>query len=169
MAFDQSTLITVIIGIVAIYILVKVASRIMKVIAIAIIIGLGWYFYQGNSFDDLKGDTLGFLVGNTKIEDYPTKFCAEDKKDNFRCACIANPVYLDLKSRLSDAQIAELENNKEAKMAEIKQSILNRQAEIKACGGEKNKVVTDKIMDLVKGAGNSVKEGFGNRNENKEE
>ncbi len=169
MAFDQNTLILVIVGIIAFYILVKVASRALKVIAIVLIAGLVWYFYQGNTIDDLKGDALGFLVGNAKIEDYPTKFCAEDKKENFRCACIANPVYLDLKSRLSDAQIADLENNKEAKMAEIKQSILNRQEEIKACGGEKNKALTDNIMDFVKGAGDSVKKGLENANGKREE
>ncbi|MFT6961626.1 MAG: hypothetical protein ACJAWV_001341 [Flammeovirgaceae bacterium] len=169
MALDQNTLILFIVGIVALYILIRVASRVMKVIAIVLIAGLFWYFYQGNSIDDLKGDALGFLIGNAKIEDYPTKFCAESKKDNFRCACIAQPVYLDLKSRLSDAQIADLENDKEAKMVEIKQSILNRQEEIKACGGEKNKVLTDKIMAFVKGAGNSVKKGLENANGKKEE
>lgn len=169
MALDQNTLILVVVAIVALYILVKVASRILKVIAIVVIAGLGWYFYQGNSFDDLKGDALRVLVGNTKIEDYPTKFCTEEKKDNFKCACIAQPIYLDMKSRLSDTEIANLENDREAKMAEIKQSILNRQAEIKACGGEKNKVLTEKIMNLVKGAGDSVKKGLENANGKREE
>jgi hypothetical protein len=169
MALDQNTLILVVVAIVALYILVKVASRVLKVIAIVLIAGLGWYFYQGNSFDDLKGDALRALVGNTKIEDYPTKFCTEDKKDNFRCACIAQPVYLDLKSRLSDTEIANLENDREAKIEAIKQSILNRQEEIKACGGEKNKVLTDKIMLFVKGAGESVKKGLENADGQRDE
>lgn len=132
------------------YLLYKITSAIIRVIIILVVIGVGYYLYQGGSLTDLKKDGVQKVVGVLKDDlileifhhqnwEKLTADCPDP--NDHACSCILQPVASDLKNRLGEEEFMHLKSNPSARLDEIKKSILNQKKTIKDClirsGGQK--------------------------------
>ena len=73
------------------------------------------------------------------IEELMAKHCNPQKMDILKCECIIMPVYTDLQSRFRDrqAELKELEKDKEAITQEVLKSFGNQKETMKVCAKNK--------------------------------
>lgn len=124
----------VILGVIAgIYVVMKLAGKVLKVVGIALVIGLAFYFWQGGSVDGLKEGAVKQVFKDTPISELMQKFCQEDKQDKARCMCIVTPVHNDLHTRLSAAELQEVDADPARRSEEIRTSLKNKKKDIRKC------------------------------------
>jgi len=153
-----TTIIVIVVAILAIYIAYKFAKKIMKLVFIlAVLIGASAYIYFGTDyFKDAKSKELG---KNISVENLLKVYCKPDMRasDQLKCDCIIRPLHNDLVKRLSPDEIANLTGRKVLFIKEILVSYKNQRDTIKSKLKErgasdlfaqfKNDIKSGKIID----------------------
>lgn len=138
------------------YILLKVASKIIKTVLTLALVGLAIYFWQGGTVDGLKSAGVKTLFNKkTTISGLLDQHCSAQKAEKVKCLCIAEPVYADLTSRLSGSDISAIDQDSDRVQEEIRTSLKNKQKEIRNCL-VKNK--GSQYMEALKDVAGKVKE-----------
>ena len=130
---NTNTLILIIAGLAVVFILFKIAQKIIKFVLLAVIIGLAIFFWQGGTVSDLKGAGVNSLFGDSNMQTMMDDHCAGEKAERVKCSCIIEPVYQDLSNRLSASEIAEANRNPDRMEAELHKSVSALQKEISLC------------------------------------
>ena len=157
-AIDQNTLIIGIAAVVILYILLKIASKVIRLIGVIAVVALGYFFWNGGTVDDLKEEVVQALFKEQDINQLLSTYCEGSKADGFKCECIVKPVYEDLTSRLSAEEIAALANDEQARIAQIRQSMRNQGSTIRSCiVKEKGGEYWDKVKGVIEVAGDQLK------------
>jgi hypothetical protein len=132
------------------WLLVKVASKIIRFVGVVIVIGLVWFFWQGGTVEELKYKGVQALFRNTSVLEIEDRFCQTEKADTWKCQCLARPVSQDLQARFSEQELKEIDVNDELRLEEIRNSMRIRNDEIQACLKEKGVSGGKGIVDWVK-------------------
>lgn len=155
---DQNTLILAVAAIVVLYILFKIASRILKLVGIFLVIAFGYYFWNGGTAEELKEMGVQTLFKEADVTKLVDTYCSDGQENSLKCDCLAKPIYQDLTSRLSAEQLQSLATNEEERIRQIRQSFRNKGSEIRACFvKEKGGAYWDKLKGAVEAANESLK------------
>ena len=130
---NTNTLILILAGLAVVFILFKIAQKIIKFVLIAAIVGLVIYFWQGGSVASLKGAGVRSLFGDSNIQTMMDDHCSGEKAERVKCSCIVEPVYQDLTQRLTPTEITEANTNAQRMEKELEKSISSLQKEISLC------------------------------------
>ncbi|MGB0521766.1 MAG: hypothetical protein ACPGJS_02340 [Flammeovirgaceae bacterium] len=166
--FNISEIIPFILIIIAAIVVYKMAKSLLKAVGFALVIGLGWFFWQGGTVDELqqkadkvKAGGVKLYFKNETISGMKSRFCTPERAEKFKCRCVITSVYNDLTTRFSEAELAKLDQNDELRLQEIRQSLKNQRKNIMDCGTEKEgKAFVDKMKWLFEQTGESIKDGF---------
>jgi len=123
------------------YMLFKVASRVLKVVGIALTCGLAWYFWQGGTVSGLKDESIKTVFKQAPLTALEDNLCLGQKADRIKCECIVQPVAQDLTARLTRKELSAVSASPEERVTELRKSMRNRRREIRQClvnnkGGE---------------------------------
>lgn len=138
-----------------IYILFKVAQKVLKAILVLAIAALAFYLWQGGSINELKGKGMEALIDQSSISRLEENNCEGDNSDKTKCLCIVGPIKEDLSSRLSISDMASIDLDKELVRKEIRISLKNKQKDIRKC------IISKKgpeYWDGIKGAWEKLKD-----------
>lgn len=161
-SIDQNTLILIGAGALVLYILIKIASRLLKLAGIFIVIALGYFFWNGGTADELQGMGVQALFDESDVTKLVETYCSGGQANSLKCDCLARPIQEDLTSRLSAAELSALAGNEAERIRQIRQSFRNKGAEIRACMvKEKGGDAWDKIKGAVEAASESLKKQEG--------
>lgn len=141
-------IILILAGIGALYLILKVGSKIIKTVGLVLILAVGVFLWQGGTVDELKLKGIGTVFGNTPISQFESKYCGGEKEDRSMCDCVAQPIYQDLKSRYSSGELSTLDLDKNKRKEAIKESLKNKQGEILSCLKGRG---IDNIKELAEG------------------
>jgi hypothetical protein len=133
-------------------ILFRIASKVFKVVGIALVIGLSYYFWQGGTVSELKDESISGLFHNVPLQSLEDELCVGAKADRVKCDCIVEPVTQDLRERLSASQLAKASADPGQRVAELRASMRNRRKEIRQC------LINNKGGDLLKKFAHVVEE-----------
>lgn len=131
---NSQLILLVIAGVIAFFLLSKVISTIFRVAIIAAVIMGGYWLFSGDSGSPLA-NSAEKLLENTTITELMNKHCADPSST--KCKCVVMPVYNDLTTRFSRAEIAEIESDKKRMATEMMNSFKAKKQEINACWGQK--------------------------------
>ena len=127
---ETSIFVSIVLAIIALFLVFKFAKNIAKLVLLAIvIISLGGYLYFGtNLFTEKRQE----LAQKFTIENVKEQYCTGNISDNDRikCECILVPLFDDLNKRFSESELAELEKNKPKLITEIFKSFHFKKDEI---------------------------------------
>ena len=115
-------IVAVIVGVIVIKFLVK--SLLRLIIIVIMILGLGYYIFFVFGDNEISGKQD---FDSISIIDIKKSYCdnSENKQDSLICICIIEPLYNDLKNRLSDNEILHMSENQLKLLAEITKSFNN--------------------------------------------
>ena len=117
-----------------IWVVVKIGGKIIKTVAVLAIIALAIYlFVFGGSISDLKQQGTKLMFAGATLSGLEERYCSNGKEEKYKCECIARPVAADLKSRFSEAEMAEIDKDKSRKFEELHTSMRNKRKEINNC------------------------------------
>lgn len=148
-------LISIIVALILLWILFKIAKKTIKLLAFAILIGMGFYWFSGGTNIGL---TDKFFKDASTLNELPL-ICKEDVEGlkEIKCDCIVQPVYKDLKIRLDKDRLKEVEADPELFKAELRKSLRNRRKEIKECVlKDKGPEIANKIGDAIDNIGDTM-------------
>lgn len=115
------------------FILVRIARTVVKLVLTLIVLGLAWYFWQGGTVQGLTDKAVDQIFKETTLTTMESDLCQGPMADKGNCRCIVYPVSQDISSRLSAREMAEFDQDPERVREEIKKSIKNKQKEIRKC------------------------------------
>ena len=124
-------------AIIALFILVRIAKTIFKVIIVVAILAALFFLLKGGSLDSLMGPSVNNIFQNTTITQLMDQHCSPEKRNDLKCKCIVTPVYNDLTIRFDSKELAELEENKKRMAEEMLRSLQNKRAYVQECMGDK--------------------------------
>ncbi len=116
-----------------IYILFRVASSIFKLILVAGVIGLAYYFWQGGTVDELKDSGIEVIFKDANLSNMKAIHCDGTDSDRTKCTCIVEPVYDDIYQRLTREEIARINTSDDAVKEELRKSMKRQRKEIRKC------------------------------------
>lgn len=120
-------------GAAIVFILFKVAQKVVKTVLTLAILALAFYFWQGGTVEGLKGKGIQTLIRQSSLTNLEANNCEGEKADKTRCLCIIQPLKEDLEARLSYSEMQEIDKDKERVKVEIAKSLGNKQKEIRNC------------------------------------
>ncbi|MEZ4686116.1 MAG: hypothetical protein R3B47_08640 [Bacteroidia bacterium] len=134
-SLDITQLIIFVLAIIGgIWVVVKIGGKIIKTVVVLAIIALALYlFVFGGSISDLKQSGTRLLFSGATLSGLEERYCGLGKEDKYKCECIARPVAEDLKGRLSEAEMREIDRDKDRIFEELHISMGNRRKEINDC------------------------------------
>lgn len=165
-AINTQSLLAIGIGIVLAVLIFKVIKSVLRAVGLVILVAIALYFWQGGTMQGLTEKSKGIKetavnttltaylkVNKVPISELKNTFCADNAEDLAKCSCVVEPIYQDLIGRLSQDELAQLEQNKELKLREIRNSINNQMASIRNCstskGGDQFKSTVQWLMKVV--------------------
>jgi hypothetical protein len=157
-SIDQNTIILMGCAALAVYVLLKVASKLLRGGLLVAIVLLGAYFWNGGTVDDLKELGTHALFRERDLTRLIDRYCDGSKENSLKCDCIVRPVQADLLSRFSEAELLAMANDEEARIEAIRQSMRNQREAIRACVvKEKGGDYWDRIKNAVEAANAELK------------
>ena len=159
-SIDTNTLVLIGAGALILYILLKIASKLLKLIGIFLVIALGYFFWNGGTAEELKGMGVQALLREPDVTRLVEAYCSGDQSSSLKCDCLARPIQEDLTSRLSPEELQALTANKGARIRQIRQSFRNKGEEIRSCMvKEKGGEAWDRIKGALKSASENLNKG----------
>ncbi len=157
--FSTEAIVMALLAIVAIYLVFRLFRFLLKFLAL-LAIGLAVFliFFNGQGLEEAG---MKALLGEGSISEMKKKLCQDDTPESYQCDCIATPVFDDLNSRFTKAQLREMEKSPEKIRDEIKASLKNRKTDIKNCIVQKKgsgfwqklTVAADQLQEVLKQSG----------------
>jgi len=138
-----------------IYILFKVAQKVLKAVLVLAIAALAFYLWQGGSINELQGKGMEALFDQSSLSQLEENNCEGEDADKTKCLCIIGPIKEDLSSRLSISDMTSIDLDKELVKKEIRTSLKNKQKEIRKCIVNKK---GPEYWDGIKGAWEKLKD-----------
>ena len=129
---DISIIIAIAAGIILSFIIIKfIAKNIIKFIGITVLV-VAFGFYLWYVFGDSQNGNIAKIVSFSPAAIH-TAYCEDMKthSDSLKCECIVEPIYEDLKQRLSADELKSMKNDKIKFITEVRESINNKKQEIK--------------------------------------
>jgi energy-coupling factor transporter transmembrane protein EcfT len=117
-----------------IWVVVKIGGKIIKTVVVLAIIGLAVYlFVFGGSISDLKRGGTRLIFAGATLSGLEERYCSLGKEEKYKSECIARPVAQDLKSRLTAAEMRDIDKDKDKIYRELHTSMGNKRKEINDC------------------------------------
>lgn len=120
-------------AVLGIFILFKVAQKILKAVLIIAVIALAFYFWQGGSIDDLGTRGANALFKGKSLTEMVEHNCPPEEANSLKCQCVITPVMEDLEAQYSPSELSSMEADKQKREAVIKESLAKNQQEIRDC------------------------------------
>ena len=152
---DTTTIIIIIVAIIAIFLIIKFAKAIIKIVGTIVVVGgIAAYIYFGTDLIN-KNTEIDRIIEDISIENIKVTYCTGEMShsDSIKCECIIMPLYDDLTSRFSNEKLNDLPKNKLKFASELLKSFNNKKLIIKKKLKEKNAV------HLLKDFKNELKSG----------
>jgi hypothetical protein len=117
-----------------IWVVVKIGGKIIKTVVVLAIIALAAYlFLFDGSISDLKRGGTKLMFSGATLSGLEERYCSLGKEEKYKCECIARPVAEDLKRRLTEEQMREIDRDKSRIYDELHTSMGNKRKEINDC------------------------------------
>ncbi len=142
------TALLVLIGLICVFIIIKIAKVLIKLIALLVLVGLIYFGYK--NWDTIESKASDFIENPSSVVDIPTfdqvktffggltirdlkKECEDEGSDNWRCDCIYEPIMKNLKERLSNKELKQLLKDEDVLSKELKVSYDQLKSGFKDC------------------------------------
>lgn len=136
-----------------IWVIVKIGGKVIRTVIVVLLIALAVYFFGfGGTWDGLKETGTRTIFAGATLSGLEARYCGLGKEEKTKCECIARPVAADLKSRLTEAEMREIDQDKDRKFQELHTSMRNVRKEINKCliSNKGKKGVEDLIEEVDK-------------------
>jgi hypothetical protein len=166
---DAQSLLIILGAIFIIFLIFRIFKAMVRVVMIVIVLLVALYFIGGGNLQGFKETTQGISnIANAAkeagLEEFFNKLSlekdanvCEEVRNETKCECIYKPLHQDLTSRLTPEELQKASENKDYKMAEIKNSMRNMKVAIKQCLVERNGEDLQKAIDTFVEATGNVK------------